>query len=152
MTAAGTNGVITPRFRAGQVWVWAILVVYLAGAAALLLSPVSPEALVAATTAVLHDELGLEAVRQGWVEFAANVALFVPFGALVTLALRRAWLAAGAAVLLSAGVELGQLLLPGRAASPRDVLANVLGAVIGALCVVIVRGSVRRHRTRGGTK
>jgi glycopeptide antibiotics resistance protein len=132
-------------------WVWAVLLVYLAVAAAVLLSPLSPEALVAGTTSVLRDSLGLEAVRQGWVEFTANVALFVPFGILVTVALRRAWVGVGLAVLLSAGAELGQLLLPGRTASPRDVLANVLGATIGALCVVVIRASNRRRRTKEGT-
>lgn len=123
----------------------AALAAYLAAVLVVLLSPVSPEAIVAAVTAWVRDGLGLAAVRQGWVEFAANVALFIPFGALVVLAMRRAWIGVVAALLLSAGAELAQMLLPGRLASPRDVLANVLGAAIGAGTIAIVR-AVRRRK------
>jgi VanZ family protein len=68
-----------------------------------------------------------------------NVVLFVPLGASL------AWLGLGAgraAVLgaaLSLAVEIGQLLIPGRDASPRDLLANTAGTLLGFLLVRRVR-------------
>jgi glycopeptide antibiotics resistance protein len=119
--------------------------VYLVGALLLLLAPTSPQALVTATTAWLHSDIGLGEVRQGWVEFGANVVLFVPLGVLVTLAFRAAWIGVTVAAVLSASAELVQVLLPNRTPSARDVLANVLGAAIGAAIVVALRAG-RRHR------
>jgi hypothetical protein len=123
------------------------LAAYLVAALVVLLSPVSPEAIVAAVTAWLRDDVGLSAVRQGWIEFGANVAMFVPLGLLVTLAFRHAWWGVAAALIISAGAELAQVLLPGRLASPRDVVANVLGAGAGAAVIVAVR-AIRRGRAR----
>src|SRR5207253_10075053 len=86
--------------------------------------------------------LGLTPV-QGYevVQFAANVALFVPFGALlliwrnVTVAYATA---AGAAA--SVVIELLQhLVRPERIASVQDVWANTLGAAVGAGVVWVVR-------------
>lgn len=129
-------------------WVAAGFAAYVSAALVILLSPVSPEAVVAAITGWIQDGLGLTIVRQGWVEFAANVALFAPLGILVTLAMRRAWAGVAAGVVLSAGAEVAQLLLPGRTASARDVLANVLGAALGALLVLVVRALRRGHEKR----
>jgi glycopeptide antibiotics resistance protein len=61
----------------------------------------------------------------------ANVFLFLPFGGALRwtgLSIRRAALAA---FCVSAGVEVTQLLVPGRTTSVDDVLLNVLGAVCG---------------------
>ena len=76
-----------------------------------------------------------------------NVAVFVPLGALLALALggrRRSRLlrATALAAGLSLAIELAQSRLPDRVASPIDWLLNVLGATIGA--VVAVRGRSRR--------
>jgi hypothetical protein len=142
-------GVATPARRGvRRAAAWA-LAAYVAAVAVVLLSPVSPERLVAATTALLRDDLGLVMVRQGWVEFAANVALFVPVGLLVTLVTRRLWLGVVLALVLSAGAELVQELLPGRTASLRDVLANTLGAAIGAAVAAI---AVRAARSRAARR
>lgn len=72
----------------------------------------------------------------GLVEFAANVLMFVPLGALGVLARPPfgavAVVACGTA--LSIAVELGQwLLIPGRTGDYRDVIANIVGAALGAL-------------------
>lgn len=72
----------------------------------------------------------------GLVEFAANVLMFVPLGVLGVAARPPfgAVVVVGCCVVLSAAVELGQLLLiPGRTGDYRDLLANTLGAVFGAL-------------------
>ncbi len=79
----------------------------------------------------------------GWfdysvIESGANVLLFIPFGILVAafLPLRRAWLALPVGILASMCIELGQeLFRPERVATLRDVLANALGAAIGAVVV-----------------
>jgi VanZ family protein len=76
----------------------------------------------------------------GWfdyrfIEFSANVALFVPFGILAALAAgrRHVWLAVLGGVGVSLTIELGQwLLLPERFPSGLDVLANTIGTLIGA--------------------
>ena len=70
-----------------------------------------------------------------------NVALFVPFG--LGLALWRRWgvlRVVPVAVVLSVLVEGAQYLLPlGRAVDVDDVLLNTVGALLGALTVVVVR-------------
>lgn len=83
----------------------------------------------------LHD-LGLPTwVGYSQIEIAANVAMLVPFGLLLTLVLRRGrwWVAVLAGFTLSLLAEVSQkLLLPGRDGTPRDVLSNTAGALIGA--------------------
>lgn len=86
----------------------------------------------------------------GWfdyslIESGANVLLFIPFGILVAafLTLRRAWLALPVGMVASMCIEVGQeLFRPERVATPRDVLANALGAAIGT---VIVYGWTHRN-------
>jgi VanZ family protein len=79
-----------------------------------------------------------------WVEFAANVALFVPLGILWVAAaraprFRRIATATALAAAISIGAEaLQQLVVPDRTTDPRDVIANVSGAALGALAVVSV--------------
>jgi glycopeptide antibiotics resistance protein len=88
--------------------------------------------------------------RLAWVwvmdvqDLVANVLLFIPFGFLYRLANRRAAagvlgaLAVGA--LASGAIEFVQMWAPHRYASPIDVLANTLGAGVGAqLCIVLAR-------------
>jgi glycopeptide antibiotics resistance protein len=78
------------------------------------------------------------------VEFSANVALFVPWG-LVAMAWRAPWWAAVAGGLIaSILIETAQLLwLPARVADVRDLVANTLGAAIGAAVFVAVRRVAR---------
>ena len=75
-------------------------------------------------------------------DVVGNVLLFVPFGFLAAGAapgvrggLRRLSaiaLPVGAGALLATGIEIGQLFAPGRTASGVDVLANMLGALVGS--------------------
>jgi len=69
------------------------------------------------------------------VEFGANVLLFVPFGLLVAQVLRvHRYLAVALGFLVSVGIEIVQwLALPARTPSIYDVMANTIGAAIGAL-------------------
>lgn len=84
------------------------------------------------------------------VEFLANVAMFVPFGLLVALLVgrQRWWLAVLAGALFTGVIESVQgLFLPARVADPSDLVANTLGALIGAAIALGVR-SLRTPRTR----
>lgn len=69
-----------------------------------------------------------------FVEASANVAMFIPFGILIALALpsKTWWQLASIALVTSTCMELGQLLfLAARYASLVDVVTNTVGAVIG---------------------
>lgn len=130
----------------------AALVAYGLAALVLLLSPIGPGEIVGAVTAWVHDGLGW-ALPQGWIEFVANILLFVPLGFLLTALSPRPWWGVVLAVTVSVGVELVQVLLPARLPSPRDVLANALGAGVGAMLagVFIIRPA-RRGRRRATTR
>lgn len=81
------------------------------------------------------------------VEFAANIAMFIPFGVILALRLprRRWWLAVVLAAALSGAVELAQaLFLPDRVPAWSDIVANTSGALLGALLVVALRSMRRR--------
>ncbi|MBM6620406.1 VanZ family protein [Micrococcaceae bacterium RIT802] len=92
----------------------------------------------------------------GAVEWLANVAMFVPWGAFgaVIVAPRRWWMVAAAALLASAAIETAQLvLISARFASGADVAANTLGAVVGVLfCAATLPLVVSSVRRRYGTR
>lgn len=78
-------------------------------------------------------------------EALANVLMFAPLGALLTITspARRARRAAASAVAagaaLSVVVECVQLLVPGRFSTVQDVVMNTLGAAVGAALVLVCR-------------
>lgn len=123
---------------------WA-LAAYAALVGVILLAPGSPSDAVDTITAWLRDGLGLSLLRQGWVEFAGNIALFLPLGFLLSVVWRRPWVGVVVAVVVSIAAEVVQLALPARTASLRDVVANVAGAVIGATVAWLL---LRRRRER----
>lgn len=92
-------------------------------------------------------------VTFGVVEFAANVAMFVPLGVLAVLwfGVRRWWLAPVLGLVLSGAIEAAQfMLLDTRVADVRDLVANTGGALIGALLMLLLAfllapGSSRRR-------
>ena len=131
-----------PRRR----WVVIALGVYVLAVALVVLTPVSFSKIVGAVSDTLRDGLGLDFFGSGWIEFAANVMMFAPLGFLLSLLFRHAWWGVALALALSVAAELAQLVIPSRQAHLRDVLANVLGAALGAaLAWLIVR---RRERNR----
>jgi len=75
------------------------------------------------------------------VEFAANVAMFVPLGILAVLwfGVRGWWSAPVIGALVSTAIESTQaLLLSTRVPDVRDIVANTLGAVIGMLLMLLL--------------
>jgi glycopeptide antibiotics resistance protein len=76
------------------------------------------------------------------VEFLANIAMFLPLGALGAVLTRRwdwrLWLLVGLSA--SSLIELVQLLvLSERSAAFSDIVANTVGAVVGAVAAAAVR-------------
>lgn len=89
-------------------------------------------------------------VNYNFVEFSANIAMFVPMGLIASAVFKNAWLGIVAGALGSCLIELGQaMLLPDRFASGLDVLANTLGAALGALFFVLL--APRWARTAAAT-
>ena len=90
----------------------------------------------------------LELVPIGYdtLEFVANIGMFVPIGVLVTTLSGHAWLAIAVGIALTCGIEFTQQFLPERFTDVSDLLANTLGAGLGA----VVTGAVVRiiHRRR----
>ena len=115
-----------------RTWVLWALGAYVAAIAVVVLTPVSYEGILDAVTGWILGNLGLTSFGSGWIEFTANILMFVPLGFLLTLLLRHHWWGVALALVLSVLVELAQIVIPSRQPSLRDILANVLGAAIGA--------------------
>jgi len=131
-----------PRRRT-RIWALALALLFLAGLAALTLTPARVEArlpnLLDLALAAAH-RLGWQSLDFTRIEILANVLVFVPVGVLAFLLVpRRVWalsLLVGPAASLA--IETAQrLLLPHRAATVSDVLANSAGATIGVVLAVL---------------
>ncbi|BDZ50041.1 hypothetical protein GCM10025867_22820 [Frondihabitans sucicola] len=96
--------------------------------------------------------LGLPSfVDYSFVQTAANVAMFVPLGALIaSVTVRPLWWVSGVLGLtLSLCVEFAQYtLLPARLASAGDLASNTAGALVGGAAVAILRTVLARRRRR----
>lgn len=86
------------------------------------------------------------------IEFAANIALFVPLGALLARILPRdQHLVVPAALVVTVGVESIQaLLLAARTPSVLDIVANTTGACLGLLIVAGLEARRRPTQKRTG--
>ncbi|MCW2738228.1 VanZ family protein [Nocardioides sp.] len=82
-----------------------------------------------------------------------NVLLFVPVGVLVALVTGRAWWWVTVVAALGSGlVELVQGLWLARVSSLTDVLANTLGALVGAAAVSLLARPGSRRAGRSGSR
>jgi VanZ family protein len=130
-----------------RIALWA-LVVYVAVLSVVVLGA-SPAPALRWTAETVRTVDALSTVSTVVVERAANVLLFVPAGLLLCSALPRTspWLVWLLCVAVSAGAEVAQLSLPGRATTVVDVLMNAVGAAVGVLLHLLL-GRLRR---RSGT-
>ena len=126
---------------------WAAIGLFVYGliAAAVLLLPVSYGSIIAKIDAWIRLDLGIALFGAGWIEFVANILMFVPLGFLLTILLRNHWVGVLLALLISALAELAQIVIPSRQPSARDILANVLGAAAGALLAWVLVLNRRRR-------
>jgi VanZ family protein len=74
---------------------------------------------------------------RGWSDALANLILFVPLGAALLANGRTGPRAVGLAGLLSAGIEVAQIFIPGRDPSLGDVCFNTLGAAVGQVTAAL---------------
>ncbi|MFF0911076.1 VanZ family protein [Microbacterium enclense] len=134
---------LTPRTR--RRLIWAVLAVYGVGLAFAVLWPEHIDKDAGAAYSWLQRLVPVATYAR--VEFALNIVLFVPLGALLAALLRRRRLAVvGLGWAVSLTIEIIQgTLLPGRTSSALDVAANTLGAALGVLGVVAAERLARRR-------
>lgn len=130
-------------------WVMVGLGVYLLGVVAILLLPVSYSDIVTAIGERLGS-VGISGFGTGWIEFVTNILLFAPLGFLLTLLFGRSWRGVLLALLLSVAAEIAQMVIPSRQPSLRDILANLLGAALGAGIAWLLVLRRRRQEPRDG--
>lgn len=110
----------------------------------------------------LHPLAGSErtAVPTNPWDVAANLVLFVPFAAAVVAVLKAGrspirhhpWIAAASTAAASTAIEVGQLFLESRVASPLDVLSNAAGALAAGFAAAgLLRSGVRPTRLIAAT-
>jgi glycopeptide antibiotics resistance protein len=90
-----------------------------------------------------------------FLEFSANVILFIPVGLFVVIlaGARRWWLGILAGLVTSCAIEVGQLMfLPARSATVVDVVANTSGAVLGTVLAVMALAIAHAQERRALAK
>ncbi len=114
--------------------------------------PPDPDAQRELKVFLLHAHLnGLPMwITFGKIEFGANIVMFLPIGFFGALALPRLrWIVVPAALLASVAIEAVQAArMPERVGTPRDVVANLLGALGGYLLALAVLRFIRRRNRR----
>ncbi len=91
-----------------------------------------------------------KAIGYNQVEFSANVAMFVPMGIIAAAYFKKMLLGTLTGALVSCLIELSQaLFLPDRFASGLDIVANTLGAAIGAAAYCLFLTSIKGRITPG---
>lgn len=133
----------------------ALLVAYVVFVAVVVLWPTPIDSgqgpLIARVLGVLHGWGVPSWFNYTVLEFSANVGIFVPLAFLLGLVLptRLRWVPFLAGPAASVAIEVGQsLFLPGRFATPWDVLANSLGAVVGGVLAISVHRALDQRTTQ----
>lgn len=130
--------VVRHRPRWMTVGLWVLIVAYGVTLACLALWPTPVDASLRPLLSSITQQVPW--LTYARIEFAANVLLFVPFGFLFTLLLRRAhYVVLPAAVVVTVAVESWQSLVDERTSSVLDIVANMSGACLGILAAALVR-------------
>lgn len=130
-------------------WIWACLGAYAGIIAVVVLTPISYSRVIQWTSDRLAGTFRWDGFGSGWIEFAGNVLIFIPLGLLLTLLLPRPWLGVALALVISILVEVAQMVIPSREPSLRDILANLLGASVGAAIAWALELRRRRRADKG---
>jgi glycopeptide antibiotics resistance protein len=138
---------MTPSARTRR-WVVGGLALYAVAVAFVVFTPVSYSGVVHRLASLVELLPGMTFFGSGWIEFVANIVLFIPLGFFLTLLLRRPAIGAAIGIGISVCVELIQIVIPHRQATVRDVISNGIGAATGALIAWLV---VRRRQRRDGS-
>lgn len=134
------------KMPARRSWAIVCLTAYALLVAVVVFTPVSYSRIVNGTSSWLRADLGLTFFGSGWIEFTANIVMFLPLGFLLTVVFRHPWYGAVLAVAITIGVETAQIFIPDRQASLRDVISNSIGALIGTfLARLFVLRPVRKR-------
>lgn len=146
MDADGRNAITPFRGLASSPRVW--LFVYAVVLAAIAFWPVPVDS--GSGPLLMRITRLLPLLTYDRIEFTANIFLFVPFGALLTLLITRdRWLIVPIVFLTTVTIEWTQdALLPARTASVFDVVANVAGACAGILLVAGYERMRERRQAR----
>jgi hypothetical protein len=83
--------------------------------------------------------------ERGSADLILNILLFIPLGAALGRLGWRPIIAAGLGLLLALGIEVAQVLIPGRSPTWRDVILNAIGMGLGAW---LVRDALRLLSSR----
>ncbi|MBO3096368.1 VanZ family protein [Cellulomonas dongxiuzhuiae] len=139
-TGGPPPGRVTPVTGRARRWLRVALVVYLAAVGVVTLRPAPPDdATLGLARQVIAwlEATGLPVSFPG-IEAAANVVMFVPFGVLVGLLLRRpSWVVVLLGAATSGLIETVQRWLPTRFPTLQDVVMNTLGAAVGVLVLTL---------------
>jgi len=131
-----------------------VTVLYLAAVAWITLGPQPLDAhgvdLLERVIAVLQRHAATDWVTYSRVEFAANIAMFVPMGLFFLLLMGRRywWLAVLLCLVATVSIETAQQGIPGRISDPRDIVSNTFGGAVGVIVGLVLTwrpGAARRR-------
>lgn len=150
-----TDAEIPARSRLRHALALSVFVLYTGFVLVVTLSPsqldVSVQRFVLRFVEVLHRYGVPSWFGYGEVEFLANIAMFIPFGFILTLLfpVKVSWLSIAASLLFSTGIELFQReFLDERIYDTRDIVANTLGSVGGFITAAFLRALVHSRDKR----
>ena len=78
-------------------------------------------------------------------DYLLHALAYIPIPVLLKYLVKPYWQIIAASLLIAAALEAFQLLLPDRAFNANDLLANIIGVVMGIILVVIIRVSSKRQ-------
>lgn len=150
-----TGADIPPKSRLRHALAFSVFVVYTGFILVVTLSPsqldISVQRFVLRFVEVLHRYGVPTWFGYGEVEFLANIAMFIPFGFILTLLfpVKLSWLSVVASLMFSTGIELFQReFLDERIYDTRDIVANTLGSAVGFVIAAFLRALVHSRDKR----